>query len=232
MSISHHQLIAEAWTHLQGRSDTATMLSEIAARRFGDKLWRHAYRRPITQTEKHEAIQEAMELVTWIKTILDLQRSYLQATADVQDDCSPDTQKCLLTSKAVYNAMLFLIRIKTAIFPPRYDIQAIYTADRIYLLHALVSGMRLLSLRNNFVDPSQHLSYKEKLVLVDSIFDAWVHPRMIDLEVAILTDLIPTAGEYIPEKVLDRDETRLGYSWAELGVPKYRNGLVSSSSLR
>ncbi|KAF2436818.1 hypothetical protein EJ08DRAFT_3976 [Tothia fuscella] len=198
-----HRLLASVWDGLQNRNDVVNILQEI--------IGQHTLELLHTKTFNAESLRP----VLWIKTIFDLQRTYLQATGGAHDCPVPG----LLPTELVFSSLMYLLHVKSKLFPPDQPADEGRNTQRLLLVHTLLSGTRLLLLRN------EQLAL-EKLKRLERAMEAvwYEHKDLPEREHFIIFELLPEA--------LDTEsptENQAGDDYAatlrQFGVPPFQEGL-------
>jgi hypothetical protein len=166
-------------------------------------------------------MSEAFRPILWIKTIFDLQRTYLQAIGGAQD-CSVTG---LLTTELVFSSLMYLVHVKSKLFPAAHSAEQSSTVQRLLLVYTLLSGIRLLLLRNDHI-PLEKLKQLER-----SLEAVWQqHKDLPDKEHFIIFELLPEALD-----TESPNENQAGPDYAahlrQFGVPPFHEGLVSRQVL-
>lgn len=197
-------MIAEVWEGLQNRNDISSVLREIIGQHTLDLL--------------HLKVTtfDSFRPILWIKALFDLQRTYLQATAGAQDCPVPG----LLPTELIFSSLMYLLHVKTKLFPAVATPDQDWAVQRLLLAHTLLSGVRLLLLRNEFIEPAEVKRLERALEAV------WHEKNLPETEHFIISELLPEA--------LDMDapsEDQAGRDYAtslrQVGVPSFADGLVS-----
>jgi hypothetical protein len=213
----HHRKLAEVWTMLQGRHDTAAILREIIGQHSIDlALNDHG------STNSASSIQA----IIWIKTIFDLQRCYLSGIANGVAECPPYVLSCLLPPELLLSSILYLVDAKTRLFPSQTTvITKEFTRPRQILAQTILSGLRLLLLRKESV------AAHDKRRLQKAINTAWPHDRLHGVERFIVSDLFAQILDTITagDQGVTRDSGDNPYitEWKNARLPTFGAGLVS-----
>jgi hypothetical protein len=202
-----HLLVAAIWEGLQSRNDISNILNEILGQHTLDLLH--------LQEASPTTITNRLCPIIWIKAIFDLQRTYLQATAGAHDCPVPG----LIPTELLYNTLIYLLHIKTKLFPGTSPPEDDTSYQRMLLANTLLSGLRLLLLRNEYISP-------EKLRHLENTLQAvWEEHDLPECEHFVLFELFPEA--------LDAEsptENQAGNDFAvglrQVGVPTFVEGLV------
>jgi hypothetical protein len=203
-ALTSHLEIANVWEGLQSRTDISNILREILGQHTLDLL------------NVQIATADALRPVLWIKAIFDLQRAYLQATAGAVDCPVPG----LLSTELVFSTLMYLLHVKSRLFPGNIHLEPDRATQRLHLTHTLLSGVRLLLLRNEYIAP-------EDIKRLENTVEAvWTEKDLPDGEHFVVSELLPEA--------LDTEsptENQAGREYADIlrqhGVPLFVEGLVS-----
>ncbi|OCL02328.1 hypothetical protein AOQ84DRAFT_304929 [Glonium stellatum] len=160
---------------LHGRHDIADILRDIIAQ--------HALDSSLRLQEDSANNTESVCVIVWIKVIFDLQRTYLQACAGI-DECPPYLLPCLLPSELVFSTIMYLIHVKSRLFPNQTNIiTREFAKQRYFIAQTLLSGLRLLLLRNEGLD------LQKKGLLQSTISAAWQHGRFYEAEQFVVSEV-------------------------------------------
>lgn len=208
-----HQLVAAVWDLLEGRHDVANILREVVGQHVTDLAMLQL------QEDLIAHIEPLMRIVAWIKTIFDLQRSYLQATTGA-DELHPYLAACLIPSDLVFSTLMYLIQVKSRLFPSGTMTIREFSKHRYFIAQTLLSGLRLLLLRN------ECLSAEKKHNMERAINSVWQHPRLSPVEQFVVSELIPEAIDAL------RSSEPPGSHYASpdqhsSSIPTFTAGLVS-----
>lgn len=213
MSVQHRNL-ADVWQHLQGRHDIAHVLREIIGQHSVDST---------LQDDDSRNAEDSIKTVVWIKTILDLQRCYLSGNATGVSECPPYVLSCLLPSELLFSTILYLINVKTRLFPSQTTLKTReFTRPRHILAQTLLSGLRLLLLRK------ESLAAHDKRRLQTAINAAWQHDRLHGVERFVVSDLFAAILDSMDDTT---HSDRYSQEWSNARLPTYAAGLVSSSAV-
>ncbi|RJE21159.1 hypothetical protein PHISCL_06504 [Aspergillus sclerotialis] len=174
-----HPLVAAVWEQL-GRHDVANILREI--------MGEHAAELAVLQVRSGlvSNIEPVTRMVFWVKAIFDLQRTYLQGVAGVSD-CHPYVVPYLLSSETVYSTLMYLVRVKSELFPSATATILEFAQYRYFLAQTLLAGVRVLLLRG------EGLLDEMKGNLEHAIRVAWNHPGLSNAEQYLVNNLLPGA---------------------------------------
>lgn len=174
-----HPLVAATWEQL-GRHDIANILREVVGE--------HAAELAVVQIQDGlvSNIEPLTRMIFWIRTIFDLQRTYLQGVARLSD-CNPYIQPYLLSSEIVYATLMYLVRVKNELFPTTTVTIRESAQYRYFLAQTLLSGVRLLLLRGEDLDDER------KSNLESGVRSAWRHPGLSGTEHYLVNDILPRA---------------------------------------
>ncbi|OAL55463.1 hypothetical protein IQ07DRAFT_582945 [Pyrenochaeta sp. DS3sAY3a] len=177
MSMSpQHRNLAAVWEHLLERDDISTTLCEITGQNSLQNLL----------LDQEQRSREALQTIIWIKTIFDLQRCYLSGTIAGVSECSPNLSPCLLPQELILSSILYLIDIKTRTFLPEGQrIDGKFADSRLILAETVLSGLRLLLLRN------QNLLERHRRRLEIAIENAWKDDRSEGVECLVAQQIFP-----------------------------------------
>jgi hypothetical protein len=139
--MSHHDLAA-VWSALNCRPDIDNILQELIGR-YVLEASKHASERSLLR-------EIAFGHVVALRTIFDLQRTYLQSS-----DLSFETKSSILTPDILFSAITHLLVVKVSAFCaqdslPDHDVYCRFIGQ------ALVSGIRALHLQNRRLSPSEY----------------------------------------------------------------------------
>jgi hypothetical protein len=207
---NRHRLLADVWQHLQGRNDIASILREIIGT-FEFTLLENDSRRT----------EESIRTVIWIKTIFDLQRCYLSGNATGVHDCPPYVLSYLIPSELLFSAIIYLINIKTRVFPSQTTLLTReFTRPRHILVQTLLSGLRLLLLRK------EKITLQDARRLQNAINISWKDDRLHGVERFVVSDIFAAVLDSVNDTARDNS-----YSAERLNarLPNYDAGLVSPS---
>jgi hypothetical protein len=180
-----HQIVAAVWEQL-GRHDIANIVREI--------LGQHAVDLAL---QWHDGLisnmEELMHAVCWLKAIFDLQRTYLQGQTGV-DGCHPYLVRFLLPADLVFSTIMYLVQVKLRLFPSATATILEYSKYRYFLAKTLLSGVRVLLLRN------EPLSAEKKYNLERAIRAAWQRQQshLSPPERHLVLEVLPEAIYRIP----------------------------------
>jgi hypothetical protein len=219
MSLQHRRL-AEAWTSLQGRHDIAAILREI--------IGQHSFDLALDDDDSGNA-NSSVQTILWIKTLFDLQRCYLSGIANGVAECPPYVLSCLLPPELLLSSILYLVDVKTRLFPGQTTlITKEFARPRHILAQTILSGLRLLLLRKESV------SAHDKRRLQKAINTAWQHDRLHGVERFIVSDLFAQILDAITAGTqgVTRDSADNPYieEWRNARLPTFAGGLVSLES--
>lgn len=208
-----HQVLAAVWDQL-GRRDVSNVLREI--------IGQHASELALLQLEEDRiaSISPLMRAVTWIKAIFDLQRTYLQGTQD-QDGWDPYLTPYLLPSNLIYSTLLYLVNVKTRLFPHPSTAIREFSKHRFYIAQTLLSGVRVILLRQD------RLSAEKKYNFERALGAAWQHGRLTEVEAYLVYELLPEALDQIPSSD-SADEHVLIPEAISAHIPSFMSGLVGA----
>lgn len=203
-----HRNLAAVWEHLLERDDISTTLCEITGQNLLQNLL----------LDQERQSREALQTIIWIKTIFDLQRCYLSGTITGVSECSPNLSPCLLPQELILSSILYLIDIKTRIFIPEGQrIDGEFADSRLILAETVLSGLRLLLLRN------QNLLECHKRRLEIAIENAWKDDRSEGVESLVTQQIFPLILRSLRNSDFS-DQYQKERLSAQL--PKYSTGLV------
>lgn len=210
-----HPLVAAVWEQL-GRRDLANILREI--------IGEHAAEIAVSQI--HDGTQAAkVESLTrsvfWIRAIFDLQRTYLQGLRSIHDRQSSFLHY-LLPSDVILSAVMYLVHVKTSLFPCTATTAQDLMRHRHFLVHTLLAGIRLLLLRG------ENLSPDAKFNMERAIRSAWQDPDLSGMERYLVSDLLPKAINSIGSPELCRSQSPL--AMGKPGTPAFVSGMVGVDS--
>ncbi|OCK85328.1 hypothetical protein K432DRAFT_400416 [Lepidopterella palustris CBS 459.81] len=210
--MSLHQLVAEAWRYLEGRHDIADILREILGQHALDSSHQ-------VQEDTAGNIEVSLRIIIWIKVILDLQRTYLSGNVSGVNECPPYLLPCLLPSEPVFSIIMYLIQVKSKLFPSQTTIMTReFASQRYFIAQTILSGFRLLLLRNEIVSP------QNKRLLQRAIIYAWQHDRLTGVEQFVVSDVFSELLDQIPT---DESQVRESFvsEWAKAHLPTFSAGL-------
>ncbi|KAF2199454.1 hypothetical protein GQ43DRAFT_464818 [Delitschia confertaspora ATCC 74209] len=204
---SRHRTLSEVWVQLQNRHDIANILREI--------LGQHAVDSTL-QEDVSQNVQEATRSVIWIKTIFDLQRTYLSGIATGLSECPPYVLSYLLPSELLFSTILYLINIKSKLFSSQTTLLTKdFTRQRHILAQTTLSGLRLLLIRR------ETISTQDKWRLQAAINAAWQHDRLLGVEAFVVSQLFAPVLDSV-------NESRVNayiQEWSNARLPTYAAGL-------
>lgn len=206
-----HPLVAAVWEQL-GRHDVANILREI--------MGEHAAELAVLQVRSGlvSSIEPVTRMVFWVKAIFDLQRTYLQGVAGVAD-CHPYVVPYLLSSEMVYSTLMYLVRVKSELFPSTTATILEFAQYRYFLAQTLLAGVRVLLLRG------EGLLDEMKGNLEHAIRVAWNHPGLSNAEQYLVNNLLPGAIGRIGSSEV-QDTTPSGPTSRAPILPAFVSGLV------
>lgn len=210
-----HQHLAAVWDQLQGRHDVANILREIIGQHVADLAVLQL------QEDLVAHVESLMRPVAWIKVIFDLQRAYLQATSGKENSASHG----LLPSETVFSTLMYLIQVKSRLFPTQTLTIREFAKYRYFTGQTLLSGLRLLLLLNEYLPASKKSNLERAVTAV------WQHARLPESEQFLIFDLLPSAIDCI--RTSRPDDDRDAPSGAVYNfLPTYAEGLVSTDRFR
>ncbi|PKY08068.1 hypothetical protein P168DRAFT_323258 [Aspergillus campestris IBT 28561] len=176
-----HPLVAAVWEQL-GRRDLANILREI--------IGQHAVDIAVLQAQDDQAskIEPLTRSVFWIKTIFDAQRTRLQELVTTHDVPTSNHSPYLLPSDAIFSTLMYLVQVKSKLFPCNKPVAPGLMCYRHFIAHTLLAGIRLLVLRGD------DISAEDKFNLERAMAAAWQHPDLTSAELFLINDLLPRAG--------------------------------------
>ncbi|THC96500.1 hypothetical protein EYZ11_003999 [Aspergillus tanneri] len=189
-----HPLVAAVWEQL-GRRDLANLLREIIGEHAADIAVSQI--QDGAQPAKTEALTQS---VFWIRAIFDLQRTYLQGLRSIHGGHSSFLHY-LLPSEVVLSAVMYLVQVKTSLFPCTTPTAPEVVRYRHFLVHTLLAGIRLLLLRG------ENLSPDVKFNMERVIRSAWQDPDLSSVERYLVSDLLPKAISSIGSPELCRSQS-------------------------
>ncbi|KAJ4289755.1 hypothetical protein N0V90_011085 [Kalmusia sp. IMI 367209] len=205
---SQHRHLAQVWEHLQGRHDVANLVREIVGQHAVDAS---------LQENGSWNIEESIRTIGWIKIVFDSQRCYLSGIATGVADCPPYVLSCLLPPDLLFSTILYLINIKTKLFPSQTTLMTReFTRPRHILAQTILSGLRLLLLRK------ENLSTNDKRRLQNAINSAWRDDRLLGVERFIVTELFAEILNALNEPSRENPYQR---EWSNAKLPTYAAGL-------
>lgn len=206
-----HPLVAAVWEQL-GRRDVGNILREI--------IGEHAAELAVFQLQDDVSrIGPLIRPVFWFKAIFDLQRAHLQGLTNVHD-CHPYFLPYLLPSEAIFSTLMYLIRVKSDLFPSNTPVPPEFVRHRHFIAQVLLGGIRLLLLRGEAI-PSDL-----KFNLERAMRAAWHHPDLFSVESYLISDLLPKAIDQIGSPELSQTQSSLLAS-NHTFLPTFASGLVS-----
>jgi hypothetical protein len=139
--MSHHDLAA-VWSALSSRPDIDNILPELIGR-YVMETSKHASERSLLR-------ETAFGHVVTLRTIFDLQRTYLQSV-----DLSFETKSAILNPDILFSAITHLLEVKASAFCahdglPDHDVYCSFIGQ------ALASGIRALHLQNRRLSTSEY----------------------------------------------------------------------------
>jgi hypothetical protein len=188
-----HSLVAIAWDQLGGRHDVASILHEV--------LGQHASDLALLQLQDDlvGSVEPLMRIVSWIKVVMDLQRAYVPGF-DAGHAVSYDAST-RISSELIFSTMMYLIQIKSRVFPTHTMTMREFAKYRYQIAQVLLSGLRVLLLRNDF------MPLEKKYNLKRSLDKAWSHPSLPEEERFLVFDLLPAAIDLL-KSTESQDERR------------------------
>jgi hypothetical protein len=210
-----HPLVAAVWEQL-GRRDVGNILREI--------IGEHAAELAVVQMQDDVSRTEPLiRPVLWIKAIFDLQRAYLQGLTNVHD-CHPYFLPYLLPSEAIFSTLMYLIRVKSDLFPSNTPAPPDFARHRHFIAQVLLGGIRLLLLRGDAIPPDLRFNLERVMRA------AWHHPDLSSAESYLIMDLLPRAIDQIGSPELSKKQSTLLTS-NNTSLPSFASGLVSVAIL-
>lgn len=207
-----HPLVAAVWEQL-GRRDLANILREI--------IGEHAAEIAVSQIQdgtQASKVESLTRSVFWIRAIFDLQRTYMQGLRSIHDGQSSFLHY-LLPSDVILSAVMYLVQVKTSLFPCSTTTAPDLVRYRHFLAHTLLAGIRLLLLRG------ENLSPDAKFNMERVIRSAWQDPDLSSVERYLVSDLLPKAINSIGSPELCRSQSPVAMGKA--GSPAFVSGMVS-----
>jgi len=203
-----YQTLSEVWVHLQNRHDISTLLREV--------LGQHAVDSTL-QDDATQNVRDATRSIIWIKTIFDLQRTYLSGIATGVSECPPHVLSYLLPTELLFSTILYLVNIKSRLFPSQTTLLTKeFTRSRHILAQTVFSGLRLLLLRR------QPISTQDKSRLQAAINAAWQKDRLVGVEHFVVSGLFASILDALNESRVNP----YGQEWSNARLPTYDAGLV------
>ncbi|KAL5337326.1 hypothetical protein BJX70DRAFT_370105 [Aspergillus crustosus] len=176
-----HPLVAAVWEQL-GRRDLENILHEI--------IGEHATSLAVYGGSLHDGQGPDMESLTqpviWIQTLFNVQRTYLQGLATVQE-CHPYYAPYLISSNIIFSTLMYLTKVKTELFPCTKPTPQDFLRYRHILGQTFLVGIRLLILRGDA------MSSEKKFRLERAMRSAWEHLDLSKSESFLINDLLPKA---------------------------------------
>jgi hypothetical protein len=204
-----HQLVAALWEQLR-RHDLANILREIIGQHALDLSVLYLQEDPIPDPTP------SMRTVFWIKTFFDLQRTYLQGNT-AGHDTDPLVVPYLLPSDLVYSTIMFMIQLKTRLFPGHSATQGDFSSQRLDILQTILSGVRVILLRK------ETLPAEKKYTLAKALHTAWHHGRLSEGEKCLVYELLPEGIDQIPQYEMED----VPVSPFDARLPPWSSGLVN-----
>ena len=203
---------------LHSRHDIADVLRDIIAK--------HALDSSLLQLQENSAsnTESSICVIVWIKVIFDLQRTYLQACTGV-NECPPYLLPCLIPSELVFSTIMYLIQVKLRLFPNQTNIiTREFAKQRYFIAQTLLSGLRLLLLRNEGLHP------QKKSLLQSTISAAWQQERFYEAEQFVVSEVFSEVLDLIRPIECPNEHFRPlePASWSKANLPTFSAGLVSS----
>ncbi|KAH7118008.1 hypothetical protein B0J11DRAFT_98340 [Dendryphion nanum] len=208
---AQHKNLAEVWHLLQGRQDISNILRDIVGQLSLDLTSRE---------DDSRIIEDATRRIIWIKTIFDLQRTYLNGNAKGLVGCPPYVLPYLLPAELLFSTILYLVNVKTKLFPSQAVVTRDFRRPRHILAQSLLSGLRLLLLRKEL------LAAHDKRRLQASINAAWQHDRLQGIEGFIVSEIFAGALDLMNEPTL---ESPYAQEWGNAKLPTWEEGLYPLS---
>ncbi|RLL94937.1 hypothetical protein CFD26_104547 [Aspergillus turcosus] len=208
-----HPLVAAVWEQL-GRRDVGNILREI--------IGEHAAELAVFQMQDDVSrIEPLIRPVLWINAIFDLQRAYLQGLTNVHD-CHPYFLPYLLPSEAIFSTLMYLIRVKSDLFPSNTPAPPDFARHRHFIAQVLLGGIRLLLLRGDAIPPDLRFNLER------AMRGAWHHPDLSGAESYLIMDLLPRAIDQIGSPELSKKQGALLIS-NNTSLPSFASGLYPFS---
>lgn len=196
--------VALAWSHLRSRGDIDSILREL--------LGFHALK--LSQYEGEDKIRPVMHLVSSVKLILDLQRTYLQSR-----DQTGVLNTYLVDPKLLLSTILHLTHLKSSIFPRGRPILSQYMIYRFFIAQTILSGVRAVLLQSLALG----VEYESQIQTIKkAICDAWEEEKLTSAEKFIYGVCVSTLRIIPPENLF---LPACGHT--DFDLPKYTTGLVS-----
>jgi hypothetical protein len=200
-----HINLAQVWQHLQGRHDVSNILREI----IGELAL------------QYEEIHDFVRKIIWIKTIFDLQRTYLSGNVAGLAECPPYVLSCVLPSELLLSTILYLVNAKERLFSSQTTLMTReFTRPRHILSQTLLSGLRLLLLRK------EDIAARDKRRLQSAINAAWQHDRLHGVEKFVVSELFAGTLDMLSE-ITSEIEDPYAQERACARLPTWHAGLVS-----
>jgi hypothetical protein len=202
-----YRTLSEVWVHLQNRHDISNILREL--------LGQHAVDSTL-QEDVSQNIHDATRSIIWIKTIFDLQRTYLSGLASGVSECPPHLLSYLLSSELLFSTVLYLVNIKSRLFPSKTTLLTKeFTRQRLILAQTVLSGLRLLLIRR------EPVSAQDKWRLQAAINTAWQGDRLYGVEAFIVSELFASILDSVNESRVNAYFNE----WSNARLPSYDGGL-------
>lgn len=213
MSVQHRNL-AEIWTTLEGRHDIANILREIIGQHSIDST---------LQGDESGSAASCIQKIIWIKTIFDLQRCYLSGLQGGVAECPPYVSSCLLPSELLLSTLLYLVNVKTRLFPSQTTLMTReFIRPRHILAQTILSGLRLVLLRKETV--AAHDTRR----LQSAINAAWQNDRLHGVERFIVLELYAEVLNFVSQESRENDHGNPYITeWSNARLPTFAAGLVS-----
>jgi hypothetical protein len=209
--MSHH-LLADIWNHLEKRTDIDNILREL--------IGQHALEASVSGGSLGDA--QTFQFVVSLKILFDLQRVYLQSL-------NTASQAYFLQIPQLFLALSYLLQIMPGIVSRRGLKEELPWAERMFLLLTILSGFRVLSLRNQVEIASgisQPILSVENLGKLRGSCKSWDDGERTDLDRFVIDGLceaiLDDIGGVTPASTMRRPRM-------EVELPDYLQSLVGQA---
>ena len=200
-----HKLLAEIWKHLEKRLDIESLVQEI--------IGHHSLKIASTTNSSSQLRALSFELFVALRTIFDIQRTYLQSS-----DLESETSAYILDHDQLRLALQYLLHIKSQ---PHWCTSSDgfqYRAQLNFLAHTFISGFRALWLHPQQLSDTQISDFKESFDL------GWARPALDDDSGFLIREICPRIIKELQEW---RTPELAKPACGVFRLPDYESGLAS-----
>lgn len=179
-----YPVLAAAWDVVFARPDISNIVREIVGHHVGDLALLQLRANVV------DHVNTVIRIASWVRILFDLQRTYPTGVGPGVDAAASSLTSSLSTEN-ILSCMLYLIDLKSKLFPPQSVVDFETARFRYHLAFTLLSGVRVILLRNDTLSPDV------KGGLRRSIVSAWNHPNLPEDEKFLVFELLPAAISHI-----------------------------------